>query len=280
VDQPACLEAIPDAELAAAADLVFFIQRLGEAEFGGALARLLQRVGPQRLRLALPAVVRPGLEEGLQARIGGLLAAGFRRWEIASLAGLTYLDGGSGLDLAAGWPLYVMNRSSVCALTSLGFSSLACSPEDGRGNLARILAAAGDTARVIVYQDTPLAVSAVCAFASARGGCPGKGTPCGAETMPLESKRGDRLLALNDHCQTVVLNAEPLCWSHHVPELVALGARRLRAEFVWRPYAPDEVASLWSRLRRGERIAGTHEANWERGLETAAAQAGTEPLPE
>lgn len=275
VDQAHLLDRLADDDLAAAADVVLFIHRLDEASLDATVAGLVARVGPERLRLALPAVIRPGLEGALLARLGRLRAAGYRRWEVSSLAGLSYLEGGADLDLSAGWPLYVLNRSAVPALAGLGFAAVSCSPEDGRGNLAPILAAAGDRARVIVYQDTPLAISAVCAFASARGGCPGKGRPCGAETMAVESKRGDRLLALNDHCQTVMISAEPLCWSHHVNELVAMGARRLRVEFVWRPYTPAQVAELWQRLRQGERLADTHEANWERGLRRDPEAPGT-----
>ena len=177
--------------------------------------------------------------------------------------------------LAAGWPLYVLNRFSAAALTELGFSSVTLSPEDGRDNLAALLPALGGSARVIVYQDTPLALSAVCAFASARG-CTGKRQECPAGTLQLESRHGDRLLVINDRCQSVVLNAEALSWSQHVAELVELGARRLRAEFAWRAYDAATVAALWERLRRGERLERTHEANWQRGL-AATAPAQAEP---
>jgi hypothetical protein len=280
VDRPEYLQAIAEADLGDTTEVVLFIHRLEDAGVDEAIATVLERTGPQRLRLALPAVIRPGLAETLQPRIERLLARGLRRWEVANLAGLSYLAGGTDLDLAAGWPLHVLNRVSLAALADLGFSSAAASPEDGRDNLARLLASAGDRLRVTVYQDTPLAISAVCAFASARQGCTGGSGSCGAETMVLESRRGDRLLALNDHCQTVILNAEPLCWSQRVPELVAMGARRLRAEFVWRRYEPTEIAGIWSRVRRGEPIEATHEANWERGLDQDATAPAASMPPE
>jgi putative protease len=272
VDRPEYLDAIAERDLAAVAEVTLFIHRLDDAEFGQALSRVVRRTGRERLRLALPAVVRPWHEKTLVPRMRRLLADGFRRWEVANLAGLAYLQGD--LDLAAGWPLYALNRLSLDALAGLGFASACCSPEDGRDNLAHLLADAGDRLRVSVYQDTPLAISAVCAFVGTRGRCSAQPGTCGATTMALASRRGDRLLALNDRCQTAVLNAEPLCWAHRVPELVAMGARRFRAEFIWRAYDPGEVARLWSRVRQGERIGGTHEANWERGLEQTATAPG------
>ncbi len=279
IDRPDCLDAIRGADLAAASEVILFLHRLADEEVADALARVLARVGPDRLRLGLPAVIRPGLEGVLVPRVRRLLEAGHRRWEVANLAGLTYLGGAAGLDVAAGWPLYVLNRLSLDTLAELGFRSAACSPEDGRGNLTALLASAGDALRVIVYQDTPLAVSAVCLFAGARGGCTRDPQSCHADAMMLESRRGDRLMALRQGCHTVIVNAEPLSWSHRVPELIAMGARRLRAEFIWRRYTPTEVARLWSRIRRGELLEGTHEANWQRGLEVPAAASASAAGP-
>jgi U32 family peptidase len=274
-DQPECLLGLSDSDLQSAADITLFIHRLSAGVLEQALPVLSGRVGRERLRLALPAVIRPALAATLAPRIGHLLQAGYRRWEIANLAGLTYLNDGAPLDLAAGWPLYVLNHLAAAALFDLGFSTVTCSPEDGRENLADLLPALGAAARVIVYQDTPLAISAVCAFASARGTCDGRHSTCAAQTMRLESRRADHLVALNDGGQTVILNAAPLCWSHHLGELLALGARRLRAEFVWRHYAPAEVADIWQRLRQGAPLESTHAGNWERGLVQTAA--GTTP---
>jgi putative protease len=275
VDRPEFLADMADRDLQAATEITLFIHRLADADIDQAVAALSARVGKERLRLALPAVIRPALAAILGPRIRRLQEAGYQRWEVSNLAGLTYLNDSAPLDLAAGWPLYVLNRLSAAALAALGFSSVTCSPEDGRENLAKLLADLRVPARVIVYQDTPLAISAVCAFSSARGGCSGNHDTCAAGSMRLESKRADQLLAINDHGQTVMVNAAPLCWSHHLDELLAMGARRLRAEFIWRPYEPDEVARIWNRVRHGERPEASHPGNWLHGLD----QSTTEPEP-
>ena len=63
-------------------------------------------------------------------------------------------------------------------------------------------------------------------------------------------------------------------------ELQAMGARRLRAEFVWRPYEAAEVARLWGCVRRGERLDATHEGNWQRGLEQGTPELDPTVMPE
>ncbi len=275
VDRPEFLAGLADRELEAAAEITLYLHRLTDAEVEPAIAALTARVGKDRLRLALPAVIRPRLAAILRPRLKRLQDAGQQRWEVSNLAGLSYLDLSGPLDLAAGWPLYVLNRLAATTLAGLGFGWVTGSPEDGRENLAGLLASVATRTRVIVYQDTPLAISAVCAFSSARGGCSGNHDTCGASSMRLESKRADRLLAINDLGQTTLVNALPLCWSHHLPELLAMGARRLRAEFIWRPYESDEVARIWSRVRGGERLEATHEGNWQYGLDRTT----TEPDP-
>jgi hypothetical protein len=44
-----------------------------------------------------------------------------------------------------------------------------------------------------------------------------------------------------------------------------MGARRVRADFVWRPYTPAEVRALWRRIRAGKFQEG-FEGNYARGL--------------
>ncbi|NLF16661.1 MAG: U32 family peptidase [Lentisphaerae bacterium] len=265
IDRPEAIEAFPAAALEGLDEVTLWFDRLDDDDLARGLERLRGRLGEARLRLALPTVVRPWQEERLRRRLGRLLEAGQRRWMVANLAGFTYLEDGSDLDIAADWPLHTLNPFAAQALVALGCTSVTCSPEDSRDNLARLLPAVGDLARVVIYQDTPLAISAVCAFESA-GQCPepcqGRKHTCAATGLHLESRRGDRLVVFNDAGQSVMIGEKPLCWSHHLDDLRALGARRLRADFLWREYTPDRIAATWERLRRGEHLEGTHEGNW------------------
>jgi hypothetical protein len=46
----------------------------------------------------------------------------------------------------------------------------------------------------------------------------------------------------------------------------AAGAVSLRADFVYRKYAPEEVRRLWRLVRAGRPVPGGHAANFDRGL--------------
>jgi len=119
---------------------------------------------------------------------------------------------------------------------------------------------------VIAYQDTPLAISATCIFASANGVCPGKRN-CTAHTQEWTTRSGERLLAINDHCRSVVLNAHPYSLSGRLAELRTLGARSFRVDFLWRDYTPAEAQSIWAEVRADHTVPGAHSANFVRELD-------------
>jgi putative protease len=171
----------------------------------------------------------------------------------------------NGLDLSADWPLYVLNRQAALQLLEMGVSRFTLSPEDGLANLATLLAEFGARARLVVYQDTPLFVAESCAYANLVGGCPGKAN-CRFESMSLTSSQGERVLAVDHHCRTVVLNHGPLCLAPRLGDLRRAGASSVRADFVHRPYTPDEVARRWRLVRAGRDVPGGHHANLDRGI--------------
>jgi hypothetical protein len=53
---------------------------------------------------------------------------------------------------------------------------------------------------------------------------------------------------------------------NRLPELASAGARRLRADFIYRHYDPAEVRRRWRLVRAGRNIPGGHAANLERGM--------------
>jgi hypothetical protein len=119
---------------------------------------------------------------------------------------------------------------------------------------------------VIVYQDTPLFLAESCAYANLIGGCPGKAN-CKFESMEMVSTHGERVTALDYHCRTIVLNQSPFCLSTRLKDLRKAGARLLRADFVYRQYAPAEVRDRWRLTRAGRPVPGGHWANFDRGME-------------
>lgn len=239
------------------------------------LAKLAPILGKDRIRLALPALTRKWEERNIEHKIAGLRADGWHRWEAANLSAWSFLHTpltprpkeyrGILLDLSTDWSVYVTNRLAALQLLDMSVTRFALSPEDGMANMRSLLAEFGARAVVIAHQDTPLFVAESCAYANLIGGCPGKGN-CRFDSMEMVSSHGERVTALDYHCRTIVLNQGPYSLSTRLKDLANAGAISLRADFVYRPYAPEEVRDRWGLLRAGKPILGGHSANFDRGM--------------
>jgi hypothetical protein len=240
----------------------------GEDPLSG-LATLEERLGRERLRLALPTIVRARDEVWLLPRVARLLDAGWTRWELSNLAGwgqlgLTAGADARGLDVTADWPLYVTNRAAGLALLDLGARGFTLSPEDGRENLEALLSTFGASATVIVYQHTPLFVSETCPRANLVG-CPGR-KRCDFRRLDLVSDFGDRVRVLDRNCRAVTVARKPFCLSFAVAELRRAGARSLRVDLQWSELSPEEAVTVWRRVRAGDPIPDSHAGNYFRRL--------------
>jgi putative protease len=263
IDRPGLLDAFEPADLDGVGEVVFDIGFSDPAAVCADVGRLAALAGRDRVRLALPVIARAWDTEALQASIERLLRDGWTRWEISNLSGWRFLPDES-LDLCGGWPLYAMNRAAVRQWLAWGLSSVALSPEDGRDNLAALLA--GDAARsdVPVYEDVPLFLSETRACAIGGGTAPSE---CGRSCeLPLVSSKGGATLQICRRGRMALLNRSPFCLAGRLDELRALGARRFRAAFVWRPYEPAEVRDLWRSLRSGHAPTPHTVGSFDRGL--------------
>jgi U32 family peptidase len=271
VDRIGFLDAFEDSDLAGIEEIVVDIARDHPALLAEKLASWAGRVGRERLRLALPALTRSWEDRGLRHKIEALRGAGWSKWEAANLSAWSYLGldplrpPARMLDLSTDWSVYVLNRLAAQALTRMGVSRFALSPEDGLENVRSLLTELGTRAVLIVYQDTPLFLAESCAYANLIGGCPGKAN-CRFESMEMVSSHGEKVTALDYHCRTIVLNQGPFCLSPRLADLRRAGAIHLRADFLYRPYEAREVRHRWRLLRAGQPISGGHAANFERGL--------------
>lgn len=275
---------------------------LDRAEPNDVLAELaeLERIlgGRNRIRIALPVICRTSDDHDWTQLVATLFRNGWRRWMLTNLASAEILaEAGANpknLNLTADWTLYACNRLAAKQLLELGVKRVTLSPEDRFDNWRQIIPVLGPVAEVPVYQDTPLAISAVCAMASLNGICSGK-RACNFTSMTLNSRpwevqpsdssdddadddRNDRqdarfasggsdstgLIAINNNCQTVVINSQPLDLAGHLGELRQLGARHFRADFIWRDYAPIAVRDTWRRLRQDAPAPNAWTANFFR----------------
>jgi putative protease len=224
-----------------------------------------ERLGVERIRLALPSLTRKWEEHSIMLKIRKLLDAGWHRWEAGNLSAWELFPECTGIDLATDWPIYVVNRLAALQLRDMGVSRFCLSPEDGLANISSLLAEFADRAVLVVYQDTPLFLAESCAYANLIGGCPGKAN-CKFESMQMISTHGEQVTAIDYHCRTIVLNHEPFSLAHRLSDLAKAGARRLRADFIFRKFEPTEVRDLWRTIRAGRRVPGAQSANFDRGL--------------
>ncbi|MBU1692823.1 MAG: U32 family peptidase [Verrucomicrobia bacterium] len=258
-DNPACLDAMETGDWQGVEEVVV------EIPAEESLERLAEKIGQERIRLALPLIVRAWEAPALRERIARLRAAGWSKWEATGLASWRQLAEGPLPDLTADWSVYVMNTAAAAQVMDMGASRFTLSPEDGLENMRGLLERFGERAAVIVYQDTPLFISENCVQAARTAACPGPGM-CGFEETEMRSSHGDRLLALNRKCRIVVVNQSPFCLADRLPELTKAGAQHFRADFSWRPYSPEEVRDLWRQVRAGRAPRCSHRGNFDRGL--------------
>ncbi len=271
VDRIGFLDAFEAEDLTGLDEVVVDIARDHPSLLAEKLDRWTERVGRERIRLALPALTRHWEDTGLRHKIALLRGAGWAKWEAANLSAWSYLGLDSrqprsgALDLSTDWSVYVINRLAAQALQRMGVSRFTLSPEDGLDNVRSLLAEYGPRAVLVVHQDTPLFLAESCAYANLIGGCPGKAN-CRFESMEMESSHGEQVTALDYHCRTIVLNQGPFCLSTRLDDLRRAGAVCLRADFLYRPYDPSEVRQRWRLVRSGKPVPGGHAANFDRGI--------------
>jgi putative protease len=263
IDRPDLVDAFEPDDLGSLGEVIFDIGFSAPDRVGADVGRVAERVGRDRVRIALPAITRAWDEPGLRACVERLLRDGWTRWEISNPSGWRFLAA-EGLDLCGGWPLYATNRAGVRQWTEWGLTSVTLSPEDGRDNMADVLAGAADLADVPLYEDVPLFISETRACAIDRDLAP---STCGRTCeVPLVSSKGDETLQLCRCGRTVLLHRAPLCRAGRLDDLRSLGARRFRAAFAWRRYEPAEVVALWRSLRAGRAPDPHTLGNYDRGL--------------
>ena len=299
LDRAFYLNAFEASDLKPLGEVVLALDRAEPNDVLDDLAELERILGGRnRIRIALPVICRTSDDRDWRQLVATLFRNGWRRWMLTNLSSAEILtEAGANpknLNLTADWPLYVNNRLAAKQLLELGVKRVTLSPEDNFDNWRQIIPLLGPIAEVPVYQDTPLALSAVCAMASLNGICSGK-RACNFTSMTLNSRpwevqpsnssdddadddRDDRqdarfasgssdstgLIAINNNCQTVVINSQPLDLAGHLGELRQLGARHFRADFIWRDYAPITVRDTWRRLRQDTPAPNAWTANFFR----------------
>ena len=124
-----------------------------------------------------------------------------------------------------------------------GLNAVAVAPEDASDNMLVLAEKLGDKLVVPIYQHTALARSAVCVMNSIRGFCPGKAN-CTFTRLSMNTNRGESFVAVNNECNSVIVNGEPLDYAFLLPDLRKAGASRFRIELLWLDYSASQIVQL------------------------------------
>ncbi|MEI8139514.1 MAG: U32 family peptidase [bacterium] len=271
-DRIAHLSELEEADWQGLDEVVIEIQRDPLPELRAGLVQWRERVGANRIRLALPVLMREWERSDLEAKIKVLKAEGWARWEAAALFAWPLLgkscsgapDSADGELLTTDWSVYVSNRSAARQVLAMGASRFTLSPEDGNENMHLLLKQYGEYATVIVYQDTPLFISENCALAAQAARCPAS-PDCRSSEREWESGSGEAVRMIQHGCRTLAINEVPFSLAGRLRELQKAGARYVRADFINRRYEPAKVCEVWRTLRQDHRVAG-YEGNYSRGV--------------
>ena len=250
IDRPHALNLLSEKQLSHLREVVFDLSQSRPEEILETLPELARRVGAKRLRLALPAILRDtdaggaGRAKTWRPLVRELAAQGYRSWQVASLGAMQLLkeEGlvADAADLTADWPLYCNNLQAAQMLMEMGIKRVTLAPDDTIENTCLLAERLGEQAEVPVLQDTPLAFSAVCANASLKGNCPGP-HQCAFRQFELSNRNGERLLVINNRCQSVYINKEYMDRRNDIAALRRSGARLLRTDFIWRDWSPAQI---------------------------------------
>ena len=254
VDRPFLLNLLSADELAPAHEVIVDLGMTADEDIFEPLRALSAKLGKKRLRLAIPTLMRANEDEHDWPTLAyRLLQMGLRKWQISNLGALPVLADGmvtpQNCSITTDWPLYVTNRTAAHFLAEQGFERVTLAPDDTLENTMTLLNDLSPIAEVPVFQDTPLAISAVCANASMKGFCPGA-KACKFTELELTGHNGEELVAVNHRCHSVFLRKQPLDRTRLLPSLAAAGARYFRADFIWRNWSPRDVRLKWLELTK------------------------------
>ena len=95
--------------------------------------------------------------------------------------------------------------------------------------------------------------------------CPGI-SRCDFKQVALSNEHGDRFMAINDECRTVVMGEPPFSITHLVPSLIESGHWDYRIDLCYKDYSIEQINDLISGIHSGKKINNSTIGNFERGL--------------
>ena len=249
IDQPFQLNMLSDDDIAAMHEIVFAVGKTHPSALKETLAHLAARIPKYKIRIALPTISRPNVTPyQWQTMLIDLRNAGWTRYEVGNIGAFSVVSGKT-CDITADWTLYTMNTVAAATWEKLGIKAMTVCPEDMEDNTMELLRFLGEKLRVVVYQNTVLARSAVCIMKSVAGFCPGKANCKFQRPLTLTRADGVQLTAVNDNCTTTLLQTPPRDEIARIPMWIQNGARHFVMDFTGVDNAPVAVKNVWEKVR-------------------------------
>lgn len=209
--------------------------------------KTLDRLPLKKVRLCLPPITRA--TDKISALVGTLWQAGFHAWAIGNLSGLTFLPAEA--NIVFDTFISIMNSQAIGSAAELGATGITLSPEDTSDNMQKLAKIYPHT-HVVLYQDTPLFLSANCVRSS---DC----AECSAEEEHTEISNGKGQFELiSKNCQTTVISTAPLCIANEKNQIAAAA---YRVDFCYKTYTAGSAATIWHTVRGGNDVRGSQKAN-------------------
>lgn len=205
----------------------------------------------EKVRLSLPSVLR---DERIKKVLSAFLNAGFLKYQIGNLGGLSLLP--KQADISFDDTISLLNTQSLSQAFELGASRVAFSVEDTKDNIITLLQTA-PACEVVIYQDTPLFLSANCVRQNTCDEC--THTPQAEEI----ANGKDKFVLLSKDCLTTVIKKEPFYIGHLIH---GLNAPFLRLDFINRPYTQQQVENIIKAIIKGEKLKQGYTGNFSRSF--------------
>ena len=184
------------------------------------------------------------------------LNSGYKKWEVGNVWALNVLPK-NGIDLSFDNTLYMMNGYACQMAQQMGARRITLAVEDNKDNLIAQAQKSVLPVVLVVYQDTPLFISANCIRPYACNQCKG-----GTERFSLQ-KDGKSYEAVSIPCQTSVYAKQAFCLSGVYD---AVAADYYRIDFTGKVYTSNQVADIVAAIKQNKSVPQTTQANWQRRI--------------
>jgi putative protease len=260
---PSTISAFEVADFSAMSELIIALSlSMKEEATLTEIKKLVSLIPKEKIRIALPLIVRMRNRERLYSLIKQISRAGLSKWEVSNLAGFYFLKNAlsipdiSTMDITADWSVLAMNTLAIDQLCELGVHQIVLSPEDCEQNISTLLQFQNIKLIVIVFQHTPLFISETTPVTGIDKAFPSH----------IKSHSGQIYSYHTIGTVKILTSERPFSLVKYLPALRKAGAFRFRVDLMWSDISPQESVNYWRKIINGSRIPETYDGNYKRGL--------------